>query len=121
LRKYSDFRLKNYEFKKRNLDFTPIPYPVKELGYAFNISNKNAHGFYESAGAVVREEAFELTGKGETLMVTKHCIKKHIGLCKQENSGLFLVDGYGKKYKLESDCANCRMKILKPKDAPHNR
>lgn len=115
LDEYRVYRSVEYKRQKRSNEFVPERFPVKELDYTFNVSNEKAKAFYESAGAKVKESAYEKGFNGKRLVITKHCIRKHLGLCHKKHSAdadkLFLLDEYGKRYKLEFDCKNCKMKI----------
>ena len=106
-------RLTNY---KRELQ-KPLKYAdyyEKEIDYRGNVFNKEAEEFYKNCGVSVKEYAFEYEQpKHEVeLMRTKHCIKYALDLCRS-NKKLFLIDEKGEKYKLDFDCKNCEMVILK--------
>ena len=113
LEEYREFLQKNYHRKTRNTEYSPNEYPIKELDYTQNISNKMAKEFYESCGAKVIQQAFEKGGAGKCLMQSKHCIRRELGICLKNTKPekLFLVDEQNKKYPLEFDCKNCIMKI----------
>lgn len=116
LEEYRIFRNTEYKRNKRIRDFKPSEFPIRELDYTFNVSNQKAKELYESAGAKIIQEAYEKCGWGERLIITKHCIRRHLDLClknnQKHNETLYLVDEYNKKYKLDFDCKNCKMKII---------
>jgi putative protease len=98
-----------------------IPYPVKEIGYEWNISNRLARQFYQRHGVVNPEMAFEKLSDhhGKTVMTMKHCLKFQLGFCqkfggtKPENftEPFFLNDGKN-ELRLDFDCALCVMKVI---------
>lgn len=116
LEEYRIFRNTEYKRNKRIRDFKPSEFPIRELDYTFNVSNQKAKELYESAGAKIIQAAYEKCGCGERLILTKHCIRRHLDLClknnPKHNETLYLVDEYNKKYKLDFDCKNCKMKII---------
>ena len=121
LEKLEQSRISGY----KRIEFSHIPndfpYPVKELNYFSNISNKLAKQFYQRHGSIITEEAFELRKdyKNKIIMVTKHCLKYQFGFCgrysknpaEQSNEPWFLENN-NKKYKLEFDCKECVMRVL---------
>lgn len=112
---YQQFRKNNYKQNQRITEFEAPQYPLRELDYTFNVSNEKAKEFYEECGANVLECAFETGTKGKTLMVSKNCIRRELGLCLKNGAkpqDLYLVDEYGKKYGLEFDCSDCKMRVL---------
>ena len=108
----------NYEFQRREVSKTYPVYPVKELDYSFNISNKMAKTFYEKCGCSANEWAPEREEKQNiTLMKTKHCLRDFAGMClKKTNNkiGLYLADEYNNRFPLKFDCSKCIMKIEEP-------
>ena len=106
--------LKNYEFIRRDLNYTPLPFPKNiENDYRLNITNQNAVSVYKESGLNDPQKGFEVSGhiKNAVLMRTKNCMKKLAGICKCEKK-LFLQDSFGNKYPLRFDCKNCVMEIL---------
>lgn len=109
------------EERKRNRpqEKAPLPvnsalYPETTVDYRGNCLNQKAVSFYKRHGAEVVEMAAEsgLSMQGRLLMRSKYCVKRDLGLCKKEAGPLFLVDEDGRKYRLEFDCASCRMSVL---------
>ena len=106
--------LKDYEFKRRDLEFKPKPFPQNiENDYRLNITNKNAVSIYEESGLSYPQKGFEVSThiKNAVLMRTKNCMKKLAGICKSDKK-LYLQDSFGNKYPLKFDCNNCVMEIL---------
>lgn len=98
---------------------TNHPYPAKELDYTANIVNSLSETFYRRHGVEKIEYGLEETNDVslKTLMTTKHCILKSLGLCTKETkprykSPLFVIDEHQKKYRLKVDCQKCEMTIV---------
>lgn len=113
-------REKNYKLQRVKFIKNDFPYPAKELDFNANISNIKADEFYKRHRVEKTKPAFELQKQvdGKTIMTTKHCLKYQFGLCPKINKNanivepLYLVDK-NNKYRLEFDCDNCVMKIVK--------
>ncbi|NPV00180.1 MAG: U32 family peptidase [Brevinematales bacterium] len=104
-----------------------VPFPVTELDFTGNVLNRLASRFYERHGVKILRPATEsgLDLKGEIVMTTRYCLKYELGLCGKHpvkpesiplNTGdirepLYLDDGK-RKFRLEFDCAKCRMNIV---------
>ena len=114
--------LKNYQFKRRDLNFTPIEFPKNiENDYKLNVTNKNAKEIYNLGGVAEPQMGYEVSGhiKNAVLMQTKNCLRKLAGICLKNNpknmataKKLFLKDKYGNKYPLKFNCGECLMEIL---------
>ena len=95
-----------------------VPYPCTTLDYTANISNAKAEAFYRRHGVTQIEPAFELREEGQRrmLMTTKHCLRHQFGMCtgskNERGEPLFLSNGKA-KYRLEFDCIECRMKVVR--------
>ena len=116
--KLKEIILKNYETKKRNLNYTPIEFPKNiKNDYKLNITNKNAEQIYRECGLPEIQKGFEVSPhiKNAVLMQTKNCMRKLAGICLKNNNdkkNLYLEDSFGNKYPLRFDCKNCIMEIL---------
>ena len=119
-------RISSYKRNERQTIKTTHPYPVTELDFTYNVSNKLARKFYERHGVTQIEKAFELQwdpGKSR-VMTTKYCIKYELGKCPKyhkdtRDSSLKepLVLKQGElEYKLKFNCKPCEMEIWE-KDA----
>lgn len=110
--------------KSGNLIFiepNSFPYPVKEIGYEGNISNRLARQFYRRHGVENQEIAFEKRADhhGKTVMTTKHCLKFQMGFCRKYggskpinfNEPFSLTDGTN-ELRLDFDCHQCVMKVI---------
>lgn len=94
------------------------PYPAASLGGEANVTNRLARQFYADHGVGAVAPAFDLRSSldGECVMTTPYCIRRETGQCLKERPAytgeLFLRRGTA-TYRLEFDCAACRMKLIK--------
>ena len=94
------------------------------LDYHANVANKLADRFYRTHGATVAMKAMEVDmpqADEITVMNTRYCLRRELGACLREKgmgaklpSPLFLRNESG-VYRLDFDCANCGMKVIKIK------
>lgn len=126
LEQLMDNRVREYQREERPITPTDHPYPVPELDFTYNVSNKLARQFYHRHGVQQIEKAFELQwdpGKSR-VMTTKYCVKYELGKCprfQRETMGEKvkepLVLKHGEvEYKLKFNCKPCEMEIWE-KDA----
>jgi 23S rRNA 5-hydroxycytidine C2501 synthase len=122
----ADLRIREYEREGQPIVKTDHPYPVKELDFTYNVSNKLARAFYHRHGVTAIEKAFELQwdpGKSR-VMVTKYCVKYELGKCARYQRKTMgekvkepLTLKHGEiEYKLKFNCKPCEMEIWE-KDA----
>jgi putative protease len=119
-------RVREYHREEKQIEKTDHPYPVENLDFTYNVSNKLARQFYHRHGVKEIEKAFELQwdpGKSR-VMTTKYCVKYELGKCprfQRETMGekvkepLVLKQGEI-EYKLKFNCKPCEMEIWE-KDA----
>jgi putative protease len=121
-----EVRLAEYHREEKKIVKTDHPYPVRELDYMYNVSNKLARAFYHRHGVSEIEPAFELQwdpGKAR-VMTTKYCVKYELGKCQKfqkDTKGEPVVEPLVLKhgeneYKLKFNCKPCEMEIWE-KDA----
>ena len=126
LEQLAEIRIKEYQREGQPIVKTEHPYPVKELDFTYNVSNKLARAFYKRHGVTEIEKAFELQwdpGKSR-VMVTKYCVKYELGKCARfqratmgEKVAEPLTLKHGPvEYKLKFNCKPCEMEIWE-KDA----
>jgi 23S rRNA 5-hydroxycytidine C2501 synthase len=126
LEQLMDTRVREYQREEHPIIPTDHPYPVSELDFTYNVSNKLARQFYHRHGVQQIEKAFELQwdpGKSR-VMTTKYCVKYELGKCprfQRETMGEKvkepLVLKHGEvEYKLKFNCKPCEMEIWE-KDA----
>jgi len=119
-------RVKEYHREEFQIKKTDHPYPVTQLDFTYNVSNKLARSFYHRHGVTEIEKAFELQwdpGKAR-VMTTKYCVKYELGKCpkyQKEEMGEKVVEPLTLKhgeneYKLKFNCKPCEMEIWE-KDA----
>lgn len=101
----------------------PAASPEKRLTFTGNVLNTKARAFYETCGvaeiAAAAEAGQDLSG--ETVMTTKYCIRRELGLCEgytAENGAepLILVDEDGREFDIKFRCANCGMELAMSND-----
>ena len=121
-----DVRVKEYHREEFQIEKTTHPYPVQQLDFMYNVSNKMASAFYHRHGVTEIEKAFELQwdpGKAR-VMTTKYCVKYELGKCaryQRDTMGEKVVEPLVLKhgeneYKLKFNCKPCEMEIWE-KDA----
>lgn len=121
-----DVRIQGYHREEFQITKTDHPYPVKELDFTYNVSNKMARDFYKRHGVTEIEKAFEIQwdpGKSR-VMTTKYCVKYELGKCarfQRATMGEKVVEPltltHGENvYKLKFNCKPCEMEIWE-KDA----
>jgi 23S rRNA 5-hydroxycytidine C2501 synthase len=126
LEKLIEIRVNEYVREEFQLTKTDHPYPVKELDFTYNVSNKMARAFYHRHGVTEIEKAFEIQwdpGKSR-VMVTKYCVKYELGKCarfQRDTMGEKVTEPLSLKhgeneYKLKFNCKPCEMEIWE-KDA----
>ena len=122
----TEIRLANYNREEHQIVKTDHPFPVDQLDFTYNVSNKLARKFYERHGVTEIEKAFELQwdpGKSR-VMTTKYCIKYELEKCPKYHKDTLgvkvkepLVLKQGElEYKLKFNCKPCEMEIWE-KDA----
>lgn len=126
LERLIDVRLSEYHREEFQIQKTTHPYPVQQLDFTYNVSNKMAREFYKRHGVTEIEKAFELQwdpGKSR-VMTTKYCVKYELGKCarfQRDTMGEKVVEPLVLKqgeleYKLKFNCKPCEMEIWE-KDA----
>lgn len=126
LEQLAETRVRDYVREEYQIVKTEHPYPVKQLDFTYNVSNKLARAFYHRHGVTDIEKAFELQwdpGKSR-VMVTKYCVKYELGKCPRYQRATMgakvaepLTLKHGEvEYKLKFNCKPCEMEIWE-KDA----
>jgi putative protease len=95
------------------------PYPAEKLDYTANVLNAAAARFYKRHGVKEIGQAAEAGADlaGQPLMTMKFCLRRRLGLCRKgkDVEPLFLEDAEGHRFRLEFDCAACRMRLYSEK------
>ncbi|MBR5216506.1 MAG: U32 family peptidase [Bacteroidales bacterium] len=122
-------KLKSYLIEKhRNerdcRDVTPVAsnviYPKESLTYLGNVINEKSREFYKRHGVEIIEDGLEKLRSGDELVVmtTKHCVRYANNICSKEigkpATSLYLANDKG-RFRLDFDCRNCCMKVIKEK------
>ena len=108
----ANLRIKSYKRQiPRKLGYAP--YFKQSEDFRANVLNKSAKEFFEKCGCTVSEPAFEakIPSRPVEVMRMKYCPKFALNMCKSPEK-LFLVDEYGKRYPLLSDCKNCESVLM---------
>ena len=111
-----------YQTVKRKPIETKAVLSEKKLTYLGNVTNDKAREFYQQLGVEEVLPGFEVKAEPDVpLMFCKHCIKYAMGWCPKEGykanfkEPLFLMYK-DQKFRLEFDCKNCEMRVLKAKN-----
>ena len=113
-------RIVGHIIEKRENTHTNHPFPTQNITYLGNVMNEKSREFYIQHKAFVQQPAFEKQSiKGVPLMFTRHCIKHSLGWCPKESTirhtykEPFYLLYNETKLRLEFDCKNCEMLVLK--------
>lgn len=114
-------RKRNYRRIEQRFEKTSHQFITPKLTYLGNVMNSYAHQFYAQHGVTEIAPAFEKKTIDEAvLMFCKHCIRYSMGWCptfQQDKSPyrepFCLVDPNGSEFKLQFDCKNCQMKVMR--------
>ena len=116
--KLDEERLNSY-VRESKRESKSADFPLKQLSYLGNVTNKLAEEFYQEHGVEEVMPGFELKAEeGVPLMFTKHCIKFEMGWCPKEGykatfiEPLFLKNN-DQKFQLTFDFKFCEMRISK--------
>ena len=94
-----------------------LQYPIKHLTPQHNVVNELSRRFYKRFGVEHIEEGLDCrsTTLGERVMESSYCIRREIGECLKRSSKLrdtlYLEHGRH-RYRLDFDCAQCRMLLV---------
>ena len=119
LAKLHEMRLEKARPQEHKIRPNTSSFPQTKLDYRANIANRFARKFYERHGAAVGELAYELQDSPpeKEIARTKYCLRHELGHCLKKNPGDFKLPLFLKNQKntirLEFDCANCEMRLLK--------
>ena len=97
-----------------------VVYPKESLTYLGNVINKKSREFYERHGVEIIEDGLEKLHSNEetVVMTTKHCVRYANNICCKEigkpAESLYLFNEKG-RFRLDFDCRNCCMKVIKEK------
>lgn len=107
-----------YPFSYRPRENAGYPYPATALDYRDNVANRLADKFYRDHGVKKMEPALETRPekpkRGLTVMTSKHCILRELGLCLKTNPKIKMplrLSGGNMRFTPIFDCSNCEMHI----------
>ena len=114
--------LDTYRYEARRPERPDAVCPSSRLDYRDNVANARALEFYRSHGVKEIEmalEASEQDAAGKTVMTTRHCILRELGMCRKENPDhklrepLSIASG-DRRFNLRFDCSRCEMLVVLP-------
>lgn len=111
-----------YPIELRRKENIAFPFPESAVDFKDNIANSLATQVYRDHGVVDINQALECGKKsapcGTTLMTTRHCILRELGMCKKEYPKKFqeplTISNSSTSFTLKFDCKNCEMQLLSP-------
>ena len=89
------------------------PCPEKNLSWRDNVLNEKARRFYQRHGVEAIEPAAEsgLDLHGQTVMTTKYCLRRQLGLCEPNAKPLLLEDQDKRQFHVRFRCDACGMEL----------
>lgn len=110
-----------YRYDYRRPESSDVKAPQGSvLTYHDNVSNRISEAFYRDHGVLTVGRALEAgttVEPGTQVMTTRYCLRRECGFCFKTESGrswpseLYLQSG-PMRFRLEFDCAACRMHLL---------
>ncbi len=107
--------------KPNSKDASEFPFPIDNLHFENNLSNRLAVKFYRRHGVdnpSLGVEKRPLYGRLQ-IMITKHCLQHELGFCHRYGGNFpsqfslpFYLQQEAKRFELEFDCKNCLMKVF---------
>jgi len=90
-----------------------VPYPQMRLTWRDNVLNAKAAAFYRRHGVTHIEPAAEsgLDLHGQTVMTTRYCLRRQLGLCEPNAAPLWLHDEDGRQFRVRFLCGACGMEL----------
>ena len=92
-------------------------FPVQRLGAEYNVVNSLSRRFYLKHGVEHIVDGLDLwaTTVGERVMESSYCIRREIGECLKKGTKLrerLYIEHGRHRYRLDFDCAKCRMSLI---------
>ena len=92
-------------------------FPVQRLGAEYNVVNSLSRRFYTKHGVEHIVDGLDLwaTTLGERVMESSYCIRREIGECLKKGTKLrdrLYIEHGRHRYRLDFDCAKCRMSLI---------
>ena len=115
-------RKNGYKVSEKKIKKTEHPYPLENIDFSENISNKLAEKFYLRHGVGTLPKAYELQNfnSKHSVMKTKLCLKYELGECKRYDKNTdqklpefdsMFIENKDIKLKLDFICKECYMNI----------
>lgn len=101
-------------------------FPVKRLSAEYNVVNSLARRFYQRHGVEHIVDGLDLWSStyGERVMESSYCLRREIGECLKQGSTLrdrLYIEHGRHRYRLDFDCAKCRMSLIDCSDNENRR
>lgn len=95
--------------------------PEPHLDYHHNVANRLARQVYLEHGAS-GQQALEVEPQLPTdelrVMTTRYCVRRELGLCRRPSAPSLWLQAEGNvKFRLDFDCPNCRMFVVKERES----
>ena len=92
-------------------------FPVQRLGAEYNVVNSLSRRFYLKHGVEHIVDGLDLwaTTLGERVMESSYCLRREIGECLKKGTKLrerLYIEHGRHRYRLDFDCAKCRMSLI---------
>ena len=92
-------------------------FPVQRLGAEYNVVNSLSRRFYTKHGVEHIIDGLDLwaTTLGERVMESSYCLRREIGECLKKGTKLrerLYIEHGRHRYRLDFDCAKCRMSLI---------
>ncbi len=92
-------------------------FPVQRLGAEYNVVNSLSRRFYLKHGVEHIIDGLDLwaTTLGERVMESSYCLRREIGECLKKGTKLrerLYIEHGRHRYRLDFDCAKCRMSLI---------
>jgi putative protease len=113
-----DGRLNRVTLNQATSDPGQIDFQINSAPYEdLNITNSMAEAFYRKHGLLSPERGLEARKPtaGDVVMTCRYCLLREVNRCLKHNptdSSFFLVDTKGRQFRLDFDCARCRMHVI---------
>ena len=110
-------RLERHRAGRMRPEEAGVRFRSERLTAADNVTNRLAAQFYRDHGVSEIEPGFDAgtPTAGRCVMESSYCIRREIGACLRRGADprqtLYLVHG-ARRYRLEFDCAECRMRLI---------
>lgn len=119
-----------YSREKRRQTAAVTDTAARNLDYHDNVANSRAAAFYKSRNLSVGRRALEVerphNDEEICVMTTRYCLRRELDCCLRHRQAtklpreLFLISG-NNRYRLDFDCGNCEMRVVRVAGNAENR